>query len=115
MFAKHPPLTIRPDGSLFQLQWIYKMWRNCTASRYATNKERMLRLSSYSRVCLDALRDEIGIQYEGRSQGTLQVFRTQQHMDAAGQAMKVLQDAGIRQELLGRDEMEETETGRENT
>ncbi|WP_041682818.1 D-amino acid dehydrogenase [Pusillimonas sp. T7-7] len=109
MFAKHPPLTIRPDGSLFQLQWIYKMWRNCTASRYATNKERMLRLSSYSRLCLDTLRDEIGIQYEGRRQGTLQVFRTQQQLDAAGQDMEVLHDAGIRYELLGRDELERAE------
>lgn len=109
MFAKHPPLTIRPDGSLFQLQWMYKMWRNCTASCYATNKERMLRLSSYSRVCLDALRDELGIQYEGRRQGTLQVFRTQQQLDAAGQDMKVLSDAGIYYELLGRDELEKAE------
>src|SRR5690606_25168379 len=109
MFAKHPPLTIRPDGSLFQLQWIYKMWRNCTATRYATNKERMLRLSGYSRLCLDALRDEIGIQYEGRRLGTLQVFRTQQQLDAAGQDMKVLHDAGIQYELLGRDELEKAE------
>src|SRR3546814_10616937 len=69
----------------------------------------MLRLSSYSRVCLDALRDEIGIQYEGRRQGTLQVFRTQQQLDAAGQDMKVLHDAGIRYELLGRDELERAE------
>ncbi|MGB6103371.1 MAG: D-amino acid dehydrogenase [Pusillimonas sp.] len=109
MFAKHPPLTIRPDGTLFQLQWIYQMWRNCTASRYAANKERMVRLSGYSRVCLDALRDEIGIQYEGRRQGTLQVFRKQQQLDAAGQDIEVLQDAGIRYELLGRNELEKAE------
>lgn len=109
MFAKHPPLTIRPDGTLFQLQWIFNMWRNCSASRYAINKERMVRLSGYSRVCLEALRNDIGIQYEGRRQGTLQVFRTQQQLDAVGQDIKVLSDAGIRYELLGRDELEQAE------
>src|SRR5690606_11765200 len=64
---------------------------------------------SHSRVCLDALRDELGIQYEGRRQGTLQVFRTQQQLDAAGQDMKVLGEAGIHYELLGRDELEQAE------
>lgn len=105
MFAEHPPLSIRPDGSLFQLQWMYQMWRNCNAERYATNKERMLRLSSYSRSCLAALRDEIGIQYEGRKQGTLQVFRTQQQLDSAALDIKVLEDAGIRYELIGREDL----------
>src|SRR5690606_28136475 len=99
----------RPDGTLFQLQWIFNMWRNCTAERYATNKERMLRLSGYSRVCLDALRQDIGIEYEGRSQGTLQLFRTQQQLDNAAQDMEVLADAGIRYELLGRNELEQAE------
>lgn len=100
MFAKHPPLSIRPDGSLFQLQWMFQMWRNCNAARYAINKERMVRLSGYSRHCLESLRNELGIHYEGRRQGTLQVFRTQQQLDAASLDMEVLHDAGVRYELL---------------
>jgi hypothetical protein len=43
-----------------------QMLRNCTASRYAVNKERMVRLSEYSRDCLDELRAETGIAYEGQ-------------------------------------------------
>ncbi|NYT80160.1 D-amino acid dehydrogenase [Alcaligenaceae bacterium] len=109
MFAEHPPLTIRPDGSLFQLQWIYQMWRNCSAERYATNKERMVRLSNYSSDCLKSLRDEIGIQYEGRSNGTLQVFRTQKQMDAVDQDIRVLRDAGMSFELLTRSELSKAE------
>src|SRR5690554_264219 len=86
MFAEHPPLTIRPDGTLTQLRWMLQMWRNCTASRYAVNKERLLRISNYSRQCLEQLREETGIQYEGRRQGTVQLFRTQQQLDAAGRS-----------------------------
>lgn len=100
MFAEHPPLTIRPDGSLTQLKWMLQMWRNCTSGRYAVNKERLLRISDYSRHCLQELRDETGIAYEGRRRGTLQLFRTQQQLDAAARDMQALSEAGIRHELL---------------
>ena len=109
MFALHPPLTIRPDGTLFQLQWLFQMWRNCNPERYAANKERMVRLSSYSRACLESLRNEIGIQYEGRSQGTLQVFRNQKQLDSVGQDIEVLREAGIAYQLLSRQELHKAE------
>ncbi len=111
MFAEHPPLSIRPDGTLLQLQWMYRMWRNCTASRYAVNKERLVRLSSYSGACLAELRNTIGIQYEGRQQGTLQLFRTQQQLDAVAHDIAVLKEAGMDYQLLGRDELASVEPG----
>ncbi|TCT01481.1 D-amino acid dehydrogenase [Paralcaligenes ureilyticus] len=105
MFAEHPPLSIRPDGSLFQLRWIFEMWRNCTAARYATNKERLVRISEYSRQCLQALREQTGIQYEGRQQGTLQVFRNQHQVDAVAQDVQVLREAGVAYEELSRQDL----------
>jgi len=62
---------------------MWQMLRNCNAASYAENKERMVRLAEYSRDCIRALRAETGIAYEGREQGTLQVFRTQQQLDGA--------------------------------
>lgn len=109
MFAEHPPLSIRPDGSLFQLQWMFQMWRNCNASRYVVNKERMVRLSGYSRVCLEKLREELGIQYEGRRGGTLQLFRTQKQLEGAAQDIEVLKSAGIAYELLAPSELHKAE------
>ena len=100
MFEKHAPLSIRPDGSLFQLRWMAQMLRNCSAERYAVNKERMLRLSNYSRECLQQLRADTGIQYEGRQAGTLQLFRSQKQVDQAQLDMAVLQECGIDYELL---------------
>jgi len=76
MFQKHAPLSVRPDGSLAQLRWIWQMLRNCNQESYATNKQRMVRLAEYSRDCLQALRAETGLAYEGRQGGTLQLFRT---------------------------------------
>jgi D-amino-acid dehydrogenase len=78
------------------------MLRNCTAARYAVNKSRMVRLAEYSRDCLRELRAETGINYEHRTQGTLQVFRTQQQLDAAGKDIAVLAECGVQYELLDR-------------
>lgn len=97
---KDAPLAIRPDGTLFQLQWIAAMLANCTPARYAVNKERMIRLAEYSRSCLRALRSELGLQYEQRTGGTLQLFRSQEQLDAAQRDMAVLREAGVPHELL---------------
>ncbi len=103
LFQRHAPLAIRPDGSLWQWRWVGMMLRNCTAARYAVNKSRMVRLAEYSRDCLRELRAETGIQYEQRTQGTLQVFRTQAQLDAAGKDIAVLAECGVPYELLDRD------------
>jgi D-amino-acid dehydrogenase len=41
-----------------------KMLLNCTSTRYAINKSRMLRLADYSRTSLAALREETSIAYD---------------------------------------------------
>jgi len=102
LFQRHAPLAVRPDGSLWQLQWMARMLRNCTAERYAVNKSRMVRLAEYSRDCLRELRADIGIDYEQRTQGTLQVFRTQQQLDAAAKDIAVLAECGVPYHLLDR-------------
>jgi len=105
MFQKHAPLSIRPDGSLFQLRWMAAMLKNCSADRYAINKERMMRVAEYSRTCLRQLRADTGIAYEHRSQGTLQLFRTQAQLDAVQRDVAVLKECGVPYELLDRDQL----------
>jgi D-amino-acid dehydrogenase len=100
IFQKHAPLAIRLDGSAFQLRWMWQMLQNCTTERYAVNKSRMVRLAEYSLDCLQALRASTGIQYEGRTGGTLQVFRTQRQLDGVAKDIAVLKEAGIAYELL---------------
>ncbi len=102
LLQKHAPLAIKATGDLDQYLWMAQMLRNCTASRYAVNKERMLRLSEYSRDCLDELRAETGISYEGRTLGTTQLFRTQAQLDGAAKDIAVLQQSGVPYELLDR-------------
>lgn len=100
MFQRHAPLAVRLDGSSFQLRWMWQMLKNCDTAHYMTNKGRMVRLAEYSRDCIKALRQETGIQYEGRQGGTLQLFRTQQQFDSAAKDIAVLEDAGVPYKLL---------------
>ena len=100
MFQRHAPLAVRLDGSSFQLSWMWQMLKNCNTEHYMTNKGRMVRLAEYSRDCIKALRQETGIQYEGRQGGTLQLFRTQQQFESASKDIAVLEDAGVPYKLL---------------
>lgn len=105
LFKKHAPLAIRLDGSLYQLKWMAAMLANCSAERYAVNKERMLRLAEYSRDCLRELRADTGIHYEERTRGTLQLFRTEAQMEAARRDIAVLEEVGVPYELLDRNRL----------
>ncbi|WAE53125.1 D-amino acid dehydrogenase [Stutzerimonas frequens] len=102
LLQRHAPLAIKLTGDVDQYLWMTQMLRNCTAARYAVNKERMVRLSEYSRDCLDELRAETGIAYEGRQLGTTQLFRTQAQLDAAAKDIAVLERSGVPYELLDR-------------
>ena len=109
MMQKHAPLLIKPTADIHQYLFMAQMLRNCTAARYAVNKERMVRLSEFSRDCLDELRAETGIQYEGRQCGTTQLFRTQAQLDGAAKDIAVLEELGVPYELLDRSTLSRAE------
>jgi D-amino-acid dehydrogenase len=100
LFMHHAPLILRPKVDGAMLSWLVKMLSNCTSERYAINKSRMLRLADYSRISLAQLREETGIAYDERMQGTLQLFRTQQQLDASAKDVKALAADGIPYKVL---------------
>jgi D-amino-acid dehydrogenase len=100
MFMKHAPLIIQPKPDWAKLSWMARMLMNCTAEAYAVNKSRMVRLAEYSRDCLIDLRSETGITYDERTQGTLQLFRTEKQVAAAAKDIAVLKADGVPFEVL---------------
>lgn len=96
----HSPLIVRPDGSIEQLQWIIKMLAHCTEKHYQKNKACMERISQYSRQVLQETCQQTGIEFEGRNQGTIQVFRSQKEVDAVGADIKILSEHGVPFKLL---------------
>ncbi|MDR2871469.1 MAG: D-amino acid dehydrogenase [Xanthomonadaceae bacterium] len=109
LFSRHAPLSIRPTWHLEQYKWLLRMLRNCTEERYAVNKARMIRLAEYSGDALDELRTQTGIQYEGRHLGTMQLFRTEEQLDAAAKDIDILEEFGIPFALLDREGIERAE------
>ena len=100
LFMQHAPLILRPKVDMAMIAWMAQMLRNCTSARYALNKSRMLRLADYSRLSIAALREETGIAYDERMQGTLQLFRTEAQLDASAKDVKALAADGIAYEVL---------------
>ncbi|MEP7281103.1 MAG: D-amino acid dehydrogenase [Rubrivivax sp.] len=102
MLMRHSPLVIWPLLDPAMWRWGLMMLANCNAKAYALNKSRMVPLAEYSRDCLKALRADTGIDYDQRTQGTLQLFRTQKQLDAIGGDVEVLRQYGVPFEVLDR-------------
>ena len=100
LFMRHAPLIIQPNFDWTRLDWMARMLGNCTETAYKVNKSRMVRLAEYSRDALRDLRRETGITYDERTQGTLQLFRTQKQVDAAAKDIAVLKADGVPYEVL---------------
>lgn len=100
MFQEHAPLRIQPRMDPTMARFMLQMFNNCSAERYAVNKERMVRVAEYSRACINALRDETGIRYEDRQRGLLQLFRYHGQVEAVAKDMRVLEQCGVRHRLL---------------
>lgn len=100
LFMRHRPLFIwpRPDPDL--IRWGLMMLRNCTAARYEINKSRMVPIAEYSRDLLRELRARLGISYDERSKGLLQLFRSQKMLDGTGKDVAILKKFGVPFELL---------------
>lgn len=91
LFMKRRPLFIWPLISPTMWKWGLEMLMNCNAESYEINKSRMVRISNYSRDCLPDLIAETGIEYDGREQGTLQLFRTEKQLKASKADQDILE------------------------
>lgn len=105
MFQAHAPLAIRMTSDSFQYQWMLQMLKHCNAESYQRNKERMVRISQFSRDCFDQIRQEVDFQYDARQLGTLQLFRTEQQLESAEKDIKVLKSENVPHARLTPDEM----------
>ncbi len=111
LFMQHAPLILQPKIDMARLDWIVRMLGNCTSAAYAVNKSRMVRLAEYSRDVLRDLRASTGISYDERTQGTLQLFRTQKQVDAAYKDIAVLKVDGVPFEVLNPEDCIAAEPG----
>ena len=103
LFMKRRPLFIWPLISPTMWAWGLQMLRNCNEESYRVNKSRMVRVSNYSRDVLPGLIAETGIEYDGREQGTLQLFRTAKQLKGSKADQEILAEYDSPFEVLDRD------------
>jgi D-amino-acid dehydrogenase len=103
LFMQHAPLVLRMNPDPRMWLWMWRMLLNCTEARYRVNKGRMVRIAEYSRDVLKQLRADTGIAYDERTQGTLQLFRTEKQLQHAAGDIVVLREYGVPYEVLDAD------------
>ncbi len=102
LLRRHSPLVLRPRLDPRMWSWLFQMLRNCTAARFARNRERMLRLARYSHECLVALRRETGIEYDQSTRGLLMLFRDSRRFEESARAGELLARLAVPFEVLDR-------------
>ena len=110
LFKPASPLIFRPTFDPAQWRWIARWLHECDLARFRVNKQRMQRIATYSRECLRAFCTTHAFDY-GRSQGYLQLFRTDYDVALAQPALAVLRDAGIAHREVDADECARIEPG----
>lgn len=111
LFSRHAPLRFRPTLDWQQYQWMWQMWRQCSADDYNRNKSRLLQLALYSQDRMRALDEELGLAYEQRQLGTLQLFRSQKQWLQTQRDCNILDHYGIPYRSLSAKELSEAEPG----
>ena len=103
LFMRHRPLVIWPKPDPAMILWGLRLLLNCTSARYELNKSRMVPIAEYSRDALRELRGQLGLSYDERAQGTLQLFRKQEQLDGTAKDIEVLKRYGVAWEVLDRE------------
>lgn len=104
MLREDAPLLFRLRADRLQWLWSLRFLRECLPARTRHNIRQIVRLGTYSRDALQALRRETGIEYDQRTQGILHFYTSQREFDAAQGAIRLMQELGCERRLLTPDE-----------
>lgn len=103
MMQELSPVHVQPGAiSGSTLRWLYRMWSQCNAKAYDRNKHQLLALAEYSRQCFISLRKKRRFPFDERQQGTIELFRDEQKAAEVSTDLSVLNDLGIKADLLDR-------------
>jgi D-amino-acid dehydrogenase len=103
MFQKDAPFKLHLDREqpLRQLKWLAAMFKQCNEQEFERNKADMLAISYFSKKMLAELRRDVpGLAFDHQARGTLQLFRTEEELEAGKRDAVMLKTAGVQCELI---------------
>ena len=98
------PLLFRIRADMRQWLWGLQFMRECTPARTRHNIAQIVRLGTYSRDMLQALRRDTGLQYDQRTQGILHFYTSQKEFDGAHGPAQQMRELGCDRRVISADE-----------
>jgi D-amino-acid dehydrogenase len=98
------PLLFRIRADMRQWLWGLQFMRECTPARTRHNIEQIVRLGTYSRDMLQALRKDTGLSYDQRTQGILHFYTSQKEFEAAEAPAAQMRELGCDRRVVSADE-----------
>ncbi|MFM6992875.1 MAG: D-amino acid dehydrogenase [Rhodoferax sp.] len=98
------PLLFRIRADMRQWLWGLQFMRECTPARTRHNIEQIVRLGTYSRSMLQALRRDTGISYDQQTAGILHFYTTQKEFDGALGPAEQMRALGCERRVISADE-----------
>ena len=98
------PLLFRLRADMRQWLWGLQFMRECTPARTRHNIEQIVRLGTYSRSMLQALRRDTGLHYDQRTQGILHFYTSQKEFEGALKPAEQMRQLGCERQVISADE-----------
>jgi D-amino-acid dehydrogenase len=98
------PLLFRLRADMRQWLWGLQFIRECTPARTRHNIAQIVRLGTYSRDMLQALRTDTGLQYDQRTQGILHFYTSQKEFDGAHGPAQQMRELGCDRRVISAEE-----------
>lgn len=99
-----PILVSSSSFNVRTANWMLQMLGQCGEDAYRINKRRMLRISEYSRTCLEELTGQVPLDFDHRTKGTIELFRDKEKMDSIVPDLDSLRECGVEHEVIGHSE-----------
>jgi D-amino-acid dehydrogenase len=94
------PLLFKPRLDPAQWRWALSFLSECTSSKAAHNIRQMVNLGTYSRAQLQALRKELGLEYDHLEKGILHFYTNPEEFDGAIEPTRIMQDLGCDRQII---------------
>ncbi|WP_138437122.1 D-amino acid dehydrogenase [Marinobacter shengliensis] len=100
LFQPDAPLLFRPRLDPYQWRWALSFLTQCTSAKAAHNIRQMVNLGTYSRDCLQALRRDLGIEYDHLEKGILHFYTNPAEFDAAMEPARIMRELGCDRQVI---------------
>jgi D-amino-acid dehydrogenase len=98
------PLLFRLRADARQWLWGLEFLRECTPARTKRNIEQIVRLGTYSRQTLQALRTNVGLHYDERTQGIIHFYTNAKEFESAEAPAAQMRALGCDRRVISADE-----------